>query len=330
MPGGKSVFPTLTVAENLRLSAWMIRDDKAQIEERNGRDLRPVPDPRPALGPDGGRPLRRRAADALARRRADDPAPDVDDRRAVPRACAHDRRPAHRSRSRDPPPRHHDRGGRAVGERRPAARRAGRVHGEGRGALRGPRGRAAGAARHPALRVHRRRVEGPARRRRRADDGAAKSEIAASGRVAGGAGRATRARARRARDHRGHQALRRHHRRRPGRHRPARGRDPRAHRPQRCRQDHADGLRLRLPRDRRRAGAPPGLRRHRAGAPRAGRRRPRAFVPGRIALPDAHRGRDDRRRPRAPPRVTRHGGRRVPAARRRTSRSSRWPRRSRS
>jgi branched-chain amino acid transport system ATP-binding protein len=34
MPGGKSVFPTLSVAENLRLSAWMIRSDKDLIAER--------------------------------------------------------------------------------------------------------------------------------------------------------------------------------------------------------------------------------------------------------------------------------------------------------
>ena len=32
MPGGKGVFPTLSVAENLRLASWLIRDDKARIE----------------------------------------------------------------------------------------------------------------------------------------------------------------------------------------------------------------------------------------------------------------------------------------------------------
>ena len=32
MPGGKGVFPTLTVAENLRLAAWLIRSDPARIE----------------------------------------------------------------------------------------------------------------------------------------------------------------------------------------------------------------------------------------------------------------------------------------------------------
>ena len=32
MPGGKAVFPTLTVAENLRMAAWLIRDDNERIE----------------------------------------------------------------------------------------------------------------------------------------------------------------------------------------------------------------------------------------------------------------------------------------------------------
>ena len=33
MPGGKGVFPTLTVAENLRLASWLIRHDKDRIAE---------------------------------------------------------------------------------------------------------------------------------------------------------------------------------------------------------------------------------------------------------------------------------------------------------
>jgi branched-chain amino acid transport system ATP-binding protein len=32
MPGGKGVFPTLTVAENLRLAAWLIRNDASRVE----------------------------------------------------------------------------------------------------------------------------------------------------------------------------------------------------------------------------------------------------------------------------------------------------------
>jgi branched-chain amino acid transport system ATP-binding protein len=31
MPGGKGVFPTLTVAENLRLAAWLIRNDQGRV-----------------------------------------------------------------------------------------------------------------------------------------------------------------------------------------------------------------------------------------------------------------------------------------------------------
>ena len=33
MPGGKGVFPTLSVAENLRMATWLIRDDHERIEE---------------------------------------------------------------------------------------------------------------------------------------------------------------------------------------------------------------------------------------------------------------------------------------------------------
>src|SRR3954469_13514281 len=33
MPGGKGVFPTLSVAENLRLAAWLIRSDQSRVEE---------------------------------------------------------------------------------------------------------------------------------------------------------------------------------------------------------------------------------------------------------------------------------------------------------
>ncbi|MEY2570935.1 MAG: hypothetical protein QOE63_1285, partial [Acidimicrobiaceae bacterium] len=32
MPGGKGVFPTLSVAENLRLASWLIRSDAARME----------------------------------------------------------------------------------------------------------------------------------------------------------------------------------------------------------------------------------------------------------------------------------------------------------
>ena len=44
MPGGKGVFPTLTVAENLRLATWLIRDDPERIElaKEEVLDLFPV------------------------------------------------------------------------------------------------------------------------------------------------------------------------------------------------------------------------------------------------------------------------------------------------
>jgi branched-chain amino acid transport system ATP-binding protein len=44
MPGGKGVFPTLTVDENLRMAAWLIRDDSDRIEmsKSDVLDLFPV------------------------------------------------------------------------------------------------------------------------------------------------------------------------------------------------------------------------------------------------------------------------------------------------
>ena len=162
MPGGKGVFPTLTVAENLRLASWLIRDRQGPHRRGPGRGRGAVPDPQAAVGPDGRQPVRRRAADARPRRRAHDPPEAAHDRRAVARPGADDRRAAARGRPRDPPPRHDDRDRRAVDQRRPAARPAGGVHGEGRGPLRRPDRRAARAPRHPPLGVHRRR------RRRRA------------------------------------------------------------------------------------------------------------------------------------------------------------------
>jgi ABC-type branched-subunit amino acid transport system ATPase component/ABC-type branched-subunit amino acid transport system permease subunit len=39
MPGGRGVFPTLTVAENLRLACWLLRHDPAAVAEANRRSL---------------------------------------------------------------------------------------------------------------------------------------------------------------------------------------------------------------------------------------------------------------------------------------------------
>jgi branched-chain amino acid transport system ATP-binding protein len=33
VPGGKAVFPTLTVAEHLRAGGWLYRDDPAYLEQ---------------------------------------------------------------------------------------------------------------------------------------------------------------------------------------------------------------------------------------------------------------------------------------------------------
>ena len=43
MPGGKGVFPTLTVAENLRLACWMLRHDPAAAEEMRAEAIAMFP-----------------------------------------------------------------------------------------------------------------------------------------------------------------------------------------------------------------------------------------------------------------------------------------------
>jgi branched-chain amino acid transport system ATP-binding protein len=43
MPGGRSVFPTLTVAENLRVAAWSTRADPAHVEDATAEVLRRFP-----------------------------------------------------------------------------------------------------------------------------------------------------------------------------------------------------------------------------------------------------------------------------------------------
>ena len=105
------------------------------------------------------------------------------------------------------------------------------------------------------------------------------------------------------------------HRRDPG-HQPhvARRRDPRADRPQRGGQDDVLRLRVGVLVPRRRPD-PPRRRRHRlvAGPPAFGRRH-RTDLPRGASVPLAHRGRDDRGRPGAPPAVARHGRRRPAAA----------------
>jgi ABC-type branched-subunit amino acid transport system ATPase component len=43
MPGGKGIFPTLTVAENLRLASWLIRDDSQRVKEAKAEVLELFP-----------------------------------------------------------------------------------------------------------------------------------------------------------------------------------------------------------------------------------------------------------------------------------------------
>ena len=68
VPGGKGVFPTLTVAENLRLAGWLYRDD-ADVRRSGDRAGARATSRSCASGWDaaGRQPVRRRAADARAR-----------------------------------------------------------------------------------------------------------------------------------------------------------------------------------------------------------------------------------------------------------------------
>ena len=171
MPGGRGIFPTLTVDENLRLGTWMIRKDHQAVAAAKARVLRPVPDPAPAGTPAGGQPLGRRAADAVARHGAHGHPQGAHDRRAVARPGPDGGGPAAPGGQAAARGRHHDRRGRAVGERGARAGRAGRLPGEGRGAIQRPHPGPPGTPRHPALGVHCRRGVGrghggDARRRR--------------------------------------------------------------------------------------------------------------------------------------------------------------------
>ena len=64
MPGGRGVFPTLTVAENLRLAAWQLRGDPLPPARARGSEGT-VPHPRHAGGPAARQPVGRRTATAL-------------------------------------------------------------------------------------------------------------------------------------------------------------------------------------------------------------------------------------------------------------------------
>ena len=170
MPGGRGVFPTLTVAENLRLAAWQLRGDPAaaaRAGEPSALELFPI------LA-DAGRPARRQP---LRRRAAT----------AVPRhgAHRHDRRCSSSTSSRSASPRPWSptlldkvRQVNAAGVTvviveqsvnvALTARPAGRVPREGRVRFEGPTSDPARTARPAPLRVHRR----PPRHGDTAGDGA--------------------------------------------------------------------------------------------------------------------------------------------------------------
>ncbi len=167
VPGGKGVFPQLTVAENLRLAAWLFRRDADYVKAATESVLERFPVLRDTLGRAGRQPLGRRAADADARPGVPVATPTPDDRRAVARPGPGDRRAAARHRAGDRRERHHDHPRRAVRERRPHRGPAGRVHGEGRGPLLRAHRRAAEPPRHPPSRLPqghgRRRIVGRVR-----------------------------------------------------------------------------------------------------------------------------------------------------------------------
>ncbi len=148
LPGGKGVFPQMTVRENLEMGAYVYRHDSADRERRIARVLGLFADlanrqGQVAASMSGGQQqMLALAIDPAARPRG------AADRRALAGAVAH-RGPGadrhHRAaegRGQD----HRDR--RAVAQRGPGPGRSSRVHGEGPGPVRGV-GPGAGRARRP-------------------------------------------------------------------------------------------------------------------------------------------------------------------------------------
>ena len=135
VPGGRGVFPGLTVEENLKMGCFLIRRDTDARRRADGRGARPVPAARRADAAAGRVAVGRRAPDAHARAVVPAPSEAAADRRAVARSRARARAGAARRGPRDERERHHDRRRRAVGEHRAHARRPRVLHGEGRGAV---------------------------------------------------------------------------------------------------------------------------------------------------------------------------------------------------
>ena len=139
LPGGKGVFPQMTVRENLEMAAFVYRSDKEDQERRIAKVMELFPNlaerqGQAAASLSGGQ----QQMLALAAR----PAPrarGAPHRRAVPRPVA-DHGPGAAPGGRAAEGRgHDDRHRRAVAQRGPGHGRPGRVPGEGRGALRGRR-----------------------------------------------------------------------------------------------------------------------------------------------------------------------------------------------
>ena len=137
MPGGKAIFPTLTVDENLRLACWTFRKDSERIANdlEDVRELFPIlAERRSQLAGDlsGGEQQMLALAMTLMLR----PKVLLIDELSLGLAPTI----VGALLRRGPPPqrrRHDHRRGRAVGQRGADPRRAGRVPGEGRGPVRG-------------------------------------------------------------------------------------------------------------------------------------------------------------------------------------------------
>ena len=122
MPGGQGTFPSLTVAEHLRLASWLHRKDKQRVAAATEHVLELFPVLRARLDePAGNLSGGQQQMLALGMAFIEQPAP-ADDRRAVARARAHDRRAAAPARARHRRAGHDGHPRRAVGE--PRARRS--------------------------------------------------------------------------------------------------------------------------------------------------------------------------------------------------------------
>ena len=73
VPGGKGVFTSLTVEENLKIAGWLYAKDSEYIRAGHRAGAGVLPGVAGALGPARRQPVRRRAADAHARARRSSP-----------------------------------------------------------------------------------------------------------------------------------------------------------------------------------------------------------------------------------------------------------------